>query len=88
MDMQNEAKVFGEGDVTIVVNMVTASARVYIGTQPVGFLQKLKLDLDITKVNPQLEFTFPQSHDKTASMRIEEQVRAVKQQVPWAKVIR
>ncbi len=86
--MQNEAKVFGEGDVTIVINMVTASARVYVGTQPVGFLQKLKLELDLTKPNPQLEMAFPQSHDKTASLRIEEQVRAIKQQVPWAKIIR
>jgi hypothetical protein len=88
MDMQNEARVFGDGDVTIVVNMVTATARVYVGTQQIGWLQKLKLELDLTKPNPQLELSFPQSHDKNLSMKIEEQVRAVKQQVPWAIITR
>ena len=88
MDMQNEAKVFGDGDVTIVMNMVTASARVYIGTHQVGLIQKLKLALNMSEPLPQLEFVFPQSHDQTASLRIEEQVRAVRQQLPWAKVTR
>jgi hypothetical protein len=86
-DMQNEARVFGDGDVTIVVNMTTAAARVYIGQQQIGLIQKLKLELNMNDPLPQLEFTFPQSHDKNASLRIEEQVRAVKQ-VPWVKVTR
>jgi hypothetical protein len=88
MDMQNEARVFGDGDVTIVFNMITASARVYVGTQQVGFLKRVKLDLDLAQVNPQLEFVFPQSHDPAANMKIEEQIRAVRQQVPWAKLTR
>lgn len=86
--MQNEARVFGDGDVTIVVNMASASARVYVGTQQVGFLRKLNLSLDSAEPTPQLEFVFPQSHDQNTSLRIEEQVRAVKQHVPWAKVTR
>lgn len=87
-DMQNEARVFGDGDVTIVVNMTSASARVYVGTQQVGYLQKLNLSLDLENPSPQLEFVFPQSYDSGVNTRIEEQVRAVRQQVPWAKVIR
>ena len=88
MDMQNAAKVFGEGDVTIVINRVTTSARVYVGTQQISLLQKIKLDLDFSKPSPQLEFSFPQTHDKETSLRIEEQVRAVKQCIPWAQVTR
>jgi len=88
MDMNNSAKVFGEGDVTIVINMQAAAARIYVGSQLVGFVQKLKLELDLKEPRPQLEFAFPQSHDANTSMRIEEHVRMVKQQVPWAKVIR
>ena len=86
MDMENEARVFGDGDVTICINMQTASARIYVGTQQVGFVQKLKLELDVTEPRPQLEFIFPQSHSRDTSLKIEEQVRAVKQCVPWAKV--
>src|SRR5512135_3521189 len=88
MDMQNEARVFGDGDVTIVVNMSSASARVYVGTQQVGFLRKLNLSLDSAEPSPQLEFVFPQSHDQTTALRIEEQVRSIKQHLPWAKIIR
>jgi hypothetical protein len=86
--MVNEARVFGNGDVTIVINMMTSSARVYVGTEPVGFIQKLRLDLDLDQPSPQLEFTFPQSHNRDTATRIEEQVRSVKQQIPWAKIIR
>lgn len=85
-DMDNEARVFAEGDVTIVVNRQTAAARIYVGTQLIGFVQKLKLELDMQIPNPQLEFIFPKSHDANTSLRIEEQVRAVKQHVPWAKI--
>jgi hypothetical protein len=87
-DMENEAKVFGEGDVTIVVNMMAATARVYVGTQVIGLIQKLRLDLDVNEPLSKIEFTFPQSHDKDSALRIEEQVRSVRQHVPWARISR
>lgn len=88
MDMQNEAKVFGDGDITIVVNRTTAAARVFAGTQLIGFVHKLKLDLDMKEITPQLEFSFPQSHDQDVNLRIEEQVRAIRQHAPWARINR
>jgi hypothetical protein len=87
-NMENEAKVYGDGDVTIVCNVTTNSARVFVGTQPIGFIQKLRLNLDHKEPQVDLEFTFPQSYDQATALKIEEQVRSVKQQLPWAKVIR
>ena len=86
--MENEAKVYGEGDVTIVLNATTSSVRIFVGTQQVGFITKLSMNLDVKDPQTHLEFGFPQSHDQTTAMKIEEQVRFVKQQVPWVKITR
>ncbi len=88
LDMQNEARVFGEGDVTIVVNRTTAAAQIFVGTQRVGFVSNLKLELDTQKPTTQLEFMFPKAFEESTNLRIEEQMRLVKQVAPWVKIIR
>jgi len=86
--MENVAKVYGDGDITIVVNTTTASARVFVGTQQIGYIQKLNLVMDCKEPNVQIEMNFPQSHNADTSLKIEEQVRSVKQQAPWVKITR
>ena len=84
--MINKARVFGDGDVTIVVNLLSNSTRVFVGTQQIGLLQKLKLDIDVNNPATQLELTFPTSNDTEINSKVEETVRSVKQQLTWAKI--
>ncbi len=86
-DMDGSAKVFGDGDVTIVLNMLSGAARVYIGTKQIGFIQKVNLHLDVKQQSPQLEIEFPRTGDQATDLRIEENAREVKR-LPWIKVIR
>ncbi len=86
-DMDGAAKVFGEGDVTIVVNMISNAARVYVGTKQIGLIQKLNLHLDMKQTTPQLEMEFPRTGDAQADLRIEESMREVKR-LPWVRVTR
>jgi hypothetical protein len=81
--MENEAKIFGDGDVTIAFNMLTGSARVYIGTQQIGLIQNLKLNINCKEQLTNFELNFPQN----PNIHVEEQIRNVKQLIPWAKVI-
>ena len=85
--MDGAAKVFGEGDMTIVINMITSAARIYVGTKQIGCVQKLNLHLDVKQTTPQLELEFPRTGDTTTDLRIEEHMREVKK-LPWVKVTR
>ena len=77
-----KSKIFGEGDVTITFNSTSESMRVYVGTQEIEFVQNIKFNND--KQSTSFEITFIGSDDNT---KFEEQIRSVKQQIPWAKVI-
>jgi len=81
-----EAKVFGDGDVTIAINQVSGSAKIYIGAQQIQYISEIKLVVDFK--NPtQLELRFPTSNEPNVQLAIEENIRAAKA-LPWVRVVR
>jgi len=82
-----EAKVFGDGDITITFNQISACAKVYVGTQQIGFIQGLKLELNMDAQIPKFELKFPTSTEEKTQLSIEENIRVLKM-LPWVSIIR
>jgi len=76
-------EVFGDGDVTVVVNNTTA--RVYVGSVRLDHVDKVTVESGAD--GTALGILFSRSHDADVSRSIEENVRAAKA-LPWVKVLR
>lgn len=84
--MKEGARVFGDGDITVVLNAKSSDTRVYIGAKEVSFLSGVKLSTDGSQATS-IELVFKLPSSPLEVLKIEEQTRAVKQ-FPWVKVAR
>jgi len=77
----SQPKVFGIGDVTVSMNQ--DGTRLYIGHLLIGYLSKLDVKFEDSKLS--VEVSFYQTFDPVITKDIEEMIRTVKT-VPWIRV--
>lgn len=74
-------EVFGDGDITLVVN--SEKACLYVGTVQVEFLDGVVVEIE-SKSKPVVSVRFPR--DENSQMRVEENARLLRA-LPWVKVL-
>ena len=77
-------EVFGDGDVTIVMN--GRQARMFVGSVQVEVLDGIKLEVGQDGNGVSLAVSFPKSHEEDVARRIEENARTVRA-APWIRVL-
>lgn len=81
MNMDNDPRVFGAGDVTVCAGQ--EGLRLYAGHLEVGYVRRMELVYEGGR--PSLSVTFATSHEPEVSRAIEEAMRVLKG-ISWIRV--
>jgi hypothetical protein len=81
MNMDNDPRVFGSGDVTVCAGQ--DGLRLYAGQAEIGYVRRMEVLYEGGR--PAVSVTFATSHDPEVSRAIEEAMRVLKG-LPWVRV--